>query len=140
MALVQLNQVIGTITPAGGAPVAVQSPCNCYIAKTYAASGELAARNQQLLSLMPVDAKPWIVAEINPAEGKKIGPDSVATVSVFGSRASYTGHVTSLESPLSDTGPDTGSANRPALMKIMLEQKLPVDFVNRLAAVTFAIH
>jgi len=89
------------------------------------------------MALVPIDAVPWIMAEIDPDQGKKISPESVAAVSIFGSRNSYTGRVVSMESPLSEAG---GAGRGSALMKIVLQQKLPVDFVNRLAAVTFAIH
>jgi alginate biosynthesis protein Alg44 len=138
LTLIQQNQTIGTITPVGGGSASVvQSPCNCYIARTFATSGEQLTEGQQIMSLVPIDAKPWIVAEIDPSQGKKISPESPATVSIFGSRISFTGHAVSMESPLSDIRSD---ANRAVLMKIILDQKLPVDFVNRLASVTFAIH
>jgi len=137
LSLVQKNQLIGTVTPLNGPPVAIQSPCNCFIAKTYAATGDIAPQGQQIVSLMPVDAKPWVIAAVGPQQAKKIGPDSQATFSIFGSRNTYTGHVTSMESPLSN--PKAGE-EKSVLMKIIPDQKLPVDFVNRLAAVTFAIH
>lgn len=137
LTLIRKNQDIGSVTPAGGNAVVIQSPCDCYITKTYAANGELISHGQQIMSLVPMNSVPWIVAEIDPDQGKKISPDSVATVSVFGSRHSYTGRVVSMESPLADHR--TGGS-RTVLMKIILQQKLPVDFVNRLAAVTFAIH
>ncbi len=137
LAFVKQNQVIGTITGPTGAASSVLSPCNCYISKTEVASGESVSSGAKLLSLMPVDAKPWVVAQLDPAQGKRIGPSTVATVSVFGARTPYTGRVIAMESPLAD-GANAG--NGLATMKIALDQRLPVDYVNRLATVTFAIH
>jgi mannuronan synthase len=137
--IIQLNQAIGTITPAGGgAPVTLQSPCNCYISRTHITSGEITTRGQQVISLIPLDAKPWVVAEIEASQGKKISQNSVARVSVFGSRTRFTGHVASMESPLS--GGRADGSNKAVLIKVLLDQKIPIDFVNRLATVTFAIH
>lgn len=136
--LVQKGQTIGSVAPStGGSAMTLQSPCDCYISKTYAENGDVVAQNQQIMALVPIDAKPWIIAAIDPAQGKKIAPDSQATVSIFGSRVNYTGHAVSMESPLTDGHFESG---KPVLMKISLDQKIPVDFVNRMAAVTFAIH
>ena len=137
LAFVKQNQLIGTILTAGGVALNVASPCNCYIVRNETASGENVAPGAKLLTLMPVDAHPWVVAQLDPAQGKRIGPSAVATVSVFGSRTQYTGHVVSMESPLAD---GTAGAGQAAVMKVVLDQKLPVDFVNRLATVSFAIH
>jgi mannuronan synthase len=135
--LAQKGQVIGTITPGnGGAAVAVQSPCNCYIASSVD-NGEAVTEGQQVVSMTPIESKPWILAEVDPAQAKKIGPETVATATVFGSEIEYTGKVISMESALSNPA---RAGNRSVLMKIALDQKLPVNFVNRLAAVTFAIH
>ncbi|MEZ0226296.1 MAG: PilZ domain-containing protein [Alphaproteobacteria bacterium] len=136
LAFVRQNQPLGTVTSAAGSAVSITSPCNCYIAKTEAASGELVAQGQKILSLMPVEARPWIIADIDPAAGKRLGSQTTATVSVFGSRNQYTGRVASVESA---TGGATPGAARTATAKIILDQKLPVDFVGRLAAVTFNI-
>ena len=138
LTLVQRNQVIGTVTPmGGGASIAIQSPCNCYIAKTHATNGELIFQSQKIMSLLPMSAKPWIIAEIDPAKAKKIGSDSLATFSIFGSKISYTGHIVSMESSISDIRP---GGNKTVLAKIIPNQKLPVDFVNRLAVVTFSVY
>lgn len=137
LALVQQGEVIGTVTPLkGGASTVLQSPCHCYVAKTYATTGDLTQEGQQIVSLVPVDAKPWIVAEMDPQQAKKISPDSVATVSVFGSRTPYSGHVVSMESSLSDA---RAAGDKETLVRIVPDQKLPVDFVNRQAAVSFDI-
>jgi alginate biosynthesis protein Alg44 len=137
MRVVQLNEIIGTLSLAGGSSLTLQSPCSCYISKAFVANGEQATQGQQILSLVPISAKPWVVAEIDPARVKKITPDSVATVNVFGSQTAYTGHVTSMESPLSDA---RRAGETSVLMKIALDQKIPVDFVNRVASVSFAAY
>jgi alginate biosynthesis protein Alg44 len=133
VALVDENQVIGTITPARGA--AVDVVCHCYVAKSTVVTDDAVSSGQEVASLEPVDSKPWVVAEMDPSQAKKIGPDSVANISIFGSRDTFTGHVTSMESSLA--GARTG--DKATLMKITPDQKLPVDFVNRLAAVTFDV-
>lgn len=136
LSFVRLNQPLGTVTPASGSAAAISSPCNCYVAKAEAASGELVSQGQRIMSLMPVDARPWIIAEIDPAAGRRLGPQTTARVSVFGSRTEYTGRVVSMESALSGSSP---GAARTASVKVLLDQKLPVDYVGRLAAVTFNI-
>jgi alginate biosynthesis protein Alg44 len=133
---VKQNQMIGAITTGSGSTATIQSPCNCYISKTSVANGEIAAQGQKIMSLVPVDAVPWIEAELDPAQGKKIGPATRAEVSVFGSRTPYAGHVVSMDSSMSDSA--TGAHT--ARVKIALDQKLPVDFMDRLASVTFIIH
>ncbi len=92
---------------------------------------------QEVISLLPIDAEPWIVAELGPDQAKKIGSNSKAVISIFGSRTKYTGRVVSMESGLSDT---RAVGTRPAMMKVHLDQKIPVDFVNRLAAVTLRVY
>jgi mannuronan synthase len=137
LTLVKQNQVIGTVTPPSGPATTVYSPCNCYIAKAETASGESVTQGAKILSLMPVDATPWVIAQLDPALAKRIGPSTVATVAVFGARTPYTGHIVAMESPLAE---GASGGNNLATMKIALDQKLPVDYVNRLATVTFAIH
>jgi mannuronan synthase len=134
LTLVQKNQVIGTISPASGGNTAVLSPCDCYIARKYVSEGEMVGRGQQIVSLMPIDAKPWVIAEVDPADGKRITAQTHVAVSVFGSQIPYSGRVVSMESTLSGTR--QGSETQ-VLAKIQLDQKLPVNFVNRLATVTF---
>lgn len=136
VSLVQQNQALGLLKTAGGT-VTLQSPCNCYIIKAPAASGALIAEGDALYTLVPVDATPWVVAAIDPAQARKIGPDSTATISVFGAREKYTGKIVSMESALAGPRNDGG---RTVLARIAPDQKLPVNFVNRLAAVTFSIH
>lgn len=136
LAFVKQNQLLGTITSAGGVSENLVSPCNCYIAKADTATGENVSAGARLVSLVPVDAHPWVIAQLDPALAKKIGPSTAATVSIFGARSQYTGHVVEMESPLADPANDSHMAE----MKIVLDQKLPIDFVNRLATVTFAIH
>jgi multidrug resistance efflux pump len=137
LSLVLRDELIGTIEPTDDddETAYVRSPCNCYIEKSYIVTGDLTQPGQQIASLVPVDAKPWIVAEMDPLQAKKIEPDSRATISIFGSRSVYTGHVTSMESSLSGNRP----GDKSTLMKITTDQKLPVDFVSRVAAVTFDV-
>ncbi len=138
LTIVQKKQVIGTVTPmGGGASIAVRSPCDCYIAKTYTTSGELISQSRKIMLLLPVGSKPWILAEIDPLQARKIKSDSLATISIFGSRTKYTGYVVSMESPVSDV---RVGGNKAILAKIIPDQTLPVDFVNRLAVVTFSLH
>jgi len=131
LAIVKQGQPLGTVTSSGGSAVTLLSPCNCYITKTHIAAGETASAGDRIMTLTPLDAAPWIVAQVETNAGMKIKPSSPVKVSVFGSTVKYTGHVASVESPLAGGGEN-------ASMKIMLDQKLPIDFINRPAAVEFS--
>ncbi|MEZ0262236.1 MAG: HlyD family efflux transporter periplasmic adaptor subunit [Alphaproteobacteria bacterium] len=131
LAIVKRGQALGTITPVNGASVTITSPCNCYITKTNLGEGDIAEQGDSVLTLAPLDASPWVLAQVEPNAGMKIKSSSTATVSVFGSSVKYTGRVATIESPLV-TGADG------ATVKVLLDQKLPIDFINRPAAVDFS--
>lgn len=133
LVVVKKGQVLGSVTPAGGSASSLVSPCDCYVTRKLAAEGALAIQGEKVIALAPVDAVPWIVAEVDPSAGMKIKPSSTASVSVFGSNAKYTGRVSSVESALVESGAESKAVR----MKIVLDQKLPVDYINRLALVTF---
>lgn len=132
LAIVKQGQTLGAITPASGAPVQLLSPCNCYITKTHIGQGETASAGDRILSLTPLDATPWIAAQLDANTGMKIKTANPVTVTVFGSTAKYTGRVTNVEASLAEGG------QQGATLKIALDRKLPIDFINRPASVEFS--
>jgi hypothetical protein len=135
VSLTQPGQTIGAV---GGNEI--KSPCNCYIVTQTAADGGYVAEGKRLITLIPVNAKPWISAEIDPQLASKIGPDTKATITVFGAKTEYTAHVISMESGLvSAEAQAVPGAARPVVMKLAPDQKIPVDLTNRPATVVFSV-
>jgi alginate biosynthesis protein Alg44 len=131
------GQQIGSVKPsAGGSAAELQSPCNCYVSKTYNADGDYVSAGAKMVSLVPMDAKPWIVADVDPSLVAKLPPEAKATIVIVGTKATFTGHVASTESGLVDADrPSTGS---PVVLKIVADQKIPLTDINKPATITFA--
>jgi alginate biosynthesis protein Alg44 len=136
--VVHPNQVIGQVTPADGrAPTDIKSPCNCLIVTQNAPDGAFVQAGKTVVTLVTTDAKPWVTAQVDPTLAVKVGTDTPASITVFGAKTQYTGHVVSMESGISD--PAQPFVTHPVLMKIVTDQKLPVDLTNRPAAVSFTV-
>lgn len=133
LSLVEPGQVIGEVAGA-----ALKSPCRCYIVSRNAADGAFVSAGRPVITLAPVDAVPWITAQVDPADALKINTETKASISVFGSKTEYTGHVTGMESGLADSA--QAYAVKPVMVRIETAQKLPVGLVNRPAAVSFSVH
>jgi alginate biosynthesis protein Alg44 len=129
------GETIGTVSPAGGAPVAIKSPCDCTLGKAYAVDGQYLTAGDQVAALVSTDAHPWVTAEVGPSEAAKIRMDMPARVSVFGTDGAYEGRVARVE-----TSASRNLAERSVVLTILMDQKLPADLINRPAAVAFKIH
>ncbi len=143
--LVQPGQPIGQIGASAGAPGALlASNCDCFVVKRYAQEGQYVRAGERLFTLVPTTAAPWIVAEIAPSEAARLAPETKAHITVFGSKAAFTGRVETLESGMVEsTAPvtaDMAYAAKPILVKIRPDQKIPVGLTNRPAHVTFPVH
>ncbi len=144
-ATVQPGQAMAQISSGNGAAgVPLTSSCDCYVVKRYGNDGQYVASGDRLFTLAPTSAQPWIVAEISPADAARLAPDTKAHITVFGSKAEFTGRVESLESGMVDSmAPVTADltyAAKPILVKIRPDQKIPVSLTNRPAQVTFPVH
>lgn len=138
--LVQPDQLIATVTPADGRGEAVdiKSPCQCYIVGLRVSEGEYLPAGASLGTLVPLNAKLWVSAEVDPSQAVKVGMDTQATITVLGSNQQYAGRVVSMSSGMA-SGSATG-ISRPIIMKIAADQKIPVDLANRPASVVFSVH
>jgi alginate biosynthesis protein Alg44 len=125
------GETLGTLTSSGRSADVV-SPCDCYVLKTLVADGEFASQGAALMSLIPVDATPWVVAEVDPAAVARIPAGARAEVSVFGNLKRYAGRVAGMESGLA-----AGSGSRPVTVKVLLDRRLPVEAIGRPASVVF---
>lgn len=135
--LVQQGQIIGKITSvAGGSAANLISPCNCYVTKMVAGDGETVAAGDEVVLLAPVSSVPWILAQTDASAAMKIKPSLPATISIFGSPKKYTGRVLNVESGLASRSRQSDAV----MVKVVPDQQLPVDYINRLAVVTFSTH
>jgi hypothetical protein len=75
------------------------------------------------------------MADIDPAQAEKISPNTKATITIFGTGTTYTGHVASMA-----LGAASISGVKMVSMKIQPDQKLPIDLMNRPASVIFQMH
>jgi alginate biosynthesis protein Alg44 len=136
---VRRNQPIGYLTSASGARGAtIFSPCDCYIVKKTGVDGQYVSQNTPVISLVPVSAKPWAMAEIDAGYGAKMSTDTPATIRVFGSKTRYPGHIAEVESGM--IGADAGGNSHKITMRIIPDTPLPVDLVNRPAIVSFELY
>lgn len=135
---VRKNQVLGTITADNGRATSLTSPCDCYIVKATGVDGQRVVAETPVLSLIPVNANPWITAQVDTAHVAKMNTQTAATIRIFGSKARYTGHIANVESGLKATGGAEG--DHKVTMQIIPDQKLPVDLVNRPAVISFQLY
>lgn len=133
---VQPGQVMASING-----VKVSSPCDCYISEHSHLDGDVIATGDKLVSLVPVNAQPWVIANVDTALSTRIGPNNRVVVSVAGSDVEYTGSVSDIKAgaTVGTAVADTAYFPKPAQVKIVLDQKLPVDTVNRPASVVFSL-
>lgn len=131
------GQVLGRIMPPSGRSVGVTSPCNCYIVRTSAAEGQPVSAGSALLSLIPVDAKPWVMAEVDTARGARMDTSTPAVIRVFGSKVQYRAHIASVESEIGKADLDQ---DKPRIMlRLVPDEKLPIDLAGRPAVVSFEL-
>jgi alginate biosynthesis protein Alg44 len=137
LSIVEPGQILGIITATNehGGSVEIKSPCTCYILGGNISDGAFVTSGNLISTLIPVTAKPWIMADIDPAQAEKISPNTKATITIFGTGTTYTGHVASMA-----LGAASISGVKMVSMKIQPDQKLPIDLMNRPASVIFQMH
>lgn len=141
-AVVQAGEAIAEIRT-GEMPVQpFTSPCDCYVAAIYPQNGQYIENGARLASLVPNDARPWMVASVTPKQAARLKIGGKVKLNVAGINAEYTGKIKEIESGMKDSTPvlDALAPSRPVKVKVELDQKLPVDFINRPAQASFSLH
>jgi mannuronan synthase len=146
--LLEPGQVIGIINPSDdfsgpSTAIEIKSPCDCYIAEVNFADGDTVKTNEAVFTLIPADAQPIIIAEVEPLKAARISINTKAIIQIAGSRVEFSGYVTSIKSGMA-TGAaagagtfETGYIPRPVQVRIMPEQRIPADLTGRPARVAF---
>ncbi len=140
-ASVKTGDPLGEIrNAAGDVTQRVTAPCDCYIVGNDAFDGSYVAAGAPLVTLIPIEAKPWITAVLDPALAGRLEIGDSATINIAGSDIAFTGQVAAIESPLAAnrTVPLAyGAQALPASIRILTDQRIPVDMTNRPARVIF---
>lgn len=113
----------------------VKSPCNCLITEIHRQNGEFVIAGDPIVSLVPEQSSPWIVARLKPSEASRLSIDSPAKVTIAGQKAEIVGKVASIKSDRAVA--DDLSGSRMVQVRIVPEQKLSVDLAGRPAKVVF---
>ncbi len=136
------NDPMGSIASANnyGASTIITSPCDCFIRKTHLNTGEFVTPGMPVASLIPVDSRLWITAAVESDKIGRISLNDRADLTIVGSAVRYSGRVASIESGMS-AGAGVASPvfiPLPSVVKINVDQKIPVDLMGRPATAVFA--
>lgn len=148
-----LAAIVGT-APVNAAPGATQapgyvikSPCECFLSRNKAQSGEFLAVGAPVLTLIPITAEPLVTVALEPRYGSRVPLNGAALVTVAGIDGKIPGRVLSVESNLPAILAGAGAANAegaaaaPAvIVKIRPDQKLPADLIGRPASAEFSTY
>lgn len=115
----------------------LKSPCDCVISDIHRQDGEFVIAGDPIVTLVPKESSPWIVATIKASDANKLSLKNEAHISIAGSPMNVKGYVASIKS-VSNPGFD-GSVSRMAEVRIIPEQNLPVELSGRPAKVVFVI-
>lgn len=140
---VKPGQTIGSVQTGTGlntATTAIQSTCDCLLVQKFRHDGEFVGAGEKVLSMIPVDATPWIIATVSPVEAEKLSINNKTTIGIAGSRTEFTGRVVDIR--MGEAVP-AFAGNQPAQpsvqVKIVPDQKLPIDLMGRPARVSFSL-
>lgn len=134
------NALPGASQPPG---YVIKSPCECFLSRNKAQSGEFLAVGTPVLTLIPVTAEPIVTVALEPQHGSRVPLNGEALVTVAGIDGKIPGRVLSVESNLPAILASAASANAegaavPAVVvKIRPDQKLPADLIGRPASAEF---
>jgi alginate biosynthesis protein Alg44 len=139
------SAAVGTTLPTAGATQIV-SPCDCFVARRYVEDGGFVTAGTPVVALIPKDAQAWVSVTMSMGAIQNLSVDDRATVKISGTKLEVSGRVAQIES---NTGPFaaavTGaSSGQPmvagAVVKVKLDQKVPVDMIGRPAQVVFQLY
>lgn len=122
----------------------LKSPCDCLIVSQLRQDGEFVVAGDPILSLIPTESKPWIVANVKPEDARRLSMDTKAMISIAGLKTEISGKVASIKADMADPiGSDMASAfgggSRMVQIRIIPDDKIPTDLINRPARVIFEI-
>ena len=122
----------------------LKSPCDCLIVTQHRQDGEFVVPGDPILSLVPTESQPWIVALLKPEEARRLTLDGAVRISVAGTKIEFPGKVASIKADMAEpAGTDFASAlgggSRQVQVRIVPEQKIPSELINRPARVIFEI-
>tara|TARA_B100001989_G_C24539203_1_gene466494 strand:+ start:1050 stop:2084 length:1035 start_codon:yes stop_codon:yes gene_type:complete len=115
----------------------LKSPCNCIISQVHRQDGEFVIPGDPILTLVPKESSPWIVATVKASDANKLSLKNEAHISIAGTAMDVKGYVASIKavsSPALD-----GLGTRMAEVRIIPEQNLPVELSGRPAKVVFVM-
>lgn len=123
----------------------LKSPCDCLIVTQHRQDGEFVVPGDPILSLVPMESEPWIVASLKPEDARKLTLDGAVKISIAGTKVEIPGKVGSIRADMSEPamGGDLsaliGGGSRNVQVRIIPEQKIPTDLINRPARVVFEL-
>ena len=114
----------------------VKSPCDCAVTEIHRQDGEFVVPGDKIVSLVPKESAPWIVSMMKPADASRLGLNNPAKIFIAGTKVEIPGKVASIKTD--------GSVNPfygPAMVQVRIvpDQKLPIDLIGRPAKVVFEI-
>lgn len=116
----------------------ILSPCDCIVMNATASNGNTVFSGENIMTLVPSNARPWILAEIEADKAIRLADKTPVEVRIAGSNIPYQGFIQSTRSDMQDNSPVLpGMQRKPAQVKIALQQKIPVDFIGRPARAVF---
>jgi multidrug resistance efflux pump len=112
------------------------------VSAIYPQNGQYLENGERLATLVPNEARPWMIATVTPKQAARLKIGGYVKLNVAGLDAEYTGKIKEIQSGMKDSTPvlEALGPNRPVKVKIELDQKLPVDFINRPAQASFSLH
>lgn len=136
-AVVETDQVLGSVDGDD-----IKSPCDCILTDVRSRNGEYVIPGQILASLIPVDAKPWVLANLKPEDAVRLRPDNRVRVAIAGAKVELAGHVAGMTSNLAQDGDSVlpaGAQDDTVRVRIVLDDPQPVDLTGRPANVVFEV-
>lgn len=119
----------------------LKSPCKCLITQIHRQDGEFVIAGDPIVSLVPVDSVPWVVATLKPSEASRLSLNNPVKIAIAGTNIEVAGHVASIKSDLANTNEALmGYSSRMVQVRIVADQKLPIDLAGRPAKVVFEMN
>ena len=114
----------------------VKSPCDCIVTEIHRQDGEFVIPGDPIVSLVPKKSSPWIVTTLKPAEASRLDLNNPAKIMIAGTKIDIPGKVASIK-----TDAMRGDYYGPQLVQVRIvpNQKLPIDLIGRPAKVVFEI-
>lgn len=138
---VNVQNVYGSANNETIRSVIIKSPCNCVVLSRSVAEGEFVMPGAMLLSLAGIDTRPWIVATVATKQAQRLSIGDTAGIRIAGTDIEVTGKIETLimNEKTGAVLPTTQGFDPGVEVKVILDQKIPVDLAGRPARVDFKI-